>query len=237
MKNQPCHQTWCGGDQETSAAEYLQTVEDEFSRIRGRWSPLGPLDWNLADKWRKDDVPLSVVIRAMDAVHKKFQESKRRDSINSLRYFEKQVEIEFAEWLSRQVGKSEPAEAGPMVALAISDETDVLHYFVSAYDRPAGLPEPIASAVSKAQQQLLDLLNESEAGLSETATENRLEVIAADLELSMVVSLPDDERARMLERIKIEYQKISINDESRQKLLIKQAYAYFWLPKLTLFEL
>ncbi len=93
-------------DADGRAANFLESVEQEYSRIRGRWSPLGPLDWQLAAKWETDGVPLSVVIRAMETVHKKFQDSRRKDSINSLRYFEKQVDVEFGEWLSRQVGKS-----------------------------------------------------------------------------------------------------------------------------------
>lgn len=248
MKNQPCHQTWCGGDQETSAADYLQSIEQEFSRIKGRFSALGPLDWSLAAKWESDGIPLAVVLRAMGEVEKNFKDSKIKKPIGSLRYFEKQIELEFAEWLSRQIGKPTDYKIGcdpgspegdtAAIVLASSDETDILAHFVSAYDR-AHLPEPVASAVLKTKDQLLELLNDAEndVKMSDTAIENRLEAIAADLELSLVVSLPETERARMIERIKLEYAAIRINDESRQKILIKEAYKYFSLPKLTLFEL
>ncbi len=224
---------------------YLEEIEQEFSKIRGRWTPLAPLDWALAQTWETKQIPLSVVFRAMDDVHKKFiaANPKRTDTINSLRYFEKGVDKEFAEWQTSQVGKAleiPTTEENTMNYLddyVASVETDILDYFAKQFDRK-NLPEPLNSAAQNALIELLALIKETaKSEMSDTDLETRLEKISADLELSLAVSIPADVRTRMIETFKRDYANITITAESRQKLLIKQAYAHFGLPKLTLFEL
>jgi hypothetical protein len=220
---------------------YLQEIENEFSRLRGRWTMLAPVDWQLAADWEKKGIPLRIVFSAMGDVDKKFKDKNPKDSINSLRYFEKAVEKQFSEWQKTQVGKSDyiqDEQTTEVAAYAVSDETDVLEYFVESLDRK-NLPEPLAAAVFKARGAILEILRQVEEDVlrSTDEIERHLEAICADLELSLVVAIPEEMRAQMLETIKREYSQITINAESRQKLLIKQAYQFFGLPKLTLFEL
>jgi hypothetical protein len=221
---------------------YLQEIENEFSRLRGRWTMLAPVDWQLAANWEKNGIPLRIVFSAMGDVDKKFKDKNPKDSINSLRYFEKAVEKQFGEWQKTQVGKADyiqdDEQSTQVVAYAVSDETDVLEYFVESLDRK-NLPEPLAAAAFKARDAIIEILCQIQEDVlrSTDEIERHLEAVCAELELSLVVSIPEDERARMLETIKREYAAININAESRQKLLIKQAYQFFGLPKLTLFEL
>jgi hypothetical protein len=222
---------------------YLQEIENEFSRLRGRWSPMSPIDWNLAAGWEKKGIPLRIVFSAMGDVDKKFKDKNPNDSINSLRYFEKSVENEFAEWQKSQVGKSDyiqEDDINEVSAFAVSsavdyDNSEALNY-LGAKLEVRNLPEPLNSAVAKAQTELIKLIADSKQ-LSTDAIERRLEAISVELDLSLVVSIPENERVRMLDTIKRDYEKITITAESRQKLLIKQAYEFFGLPKLTLFEL
>lgn len=64
------------------------------------------MDWGLAAQWETNGIPLRIVLRAMDDALKKHADQKRKDSINSLRYFTPAVEREFADWQTSQVGKS-----------------------------------------------------------------------------------------------------------------------------------
>ncbi len=226
---------------------YLEQIEQEFSKIRGRWTPLAPLDWALAQSWETKQIPLPFVFRAMDDVHKKFVAANpnRPDTINSLRYFEKGVEKEFAEWQTSQVGKADYlqdddlSEVSGFAVLTAADYDDVQAlYSLEAKLQKDNQPEPLRSARINAAIKILALIDDVvPKKLSTSDIETRLEAISAELDLSLVLSLPDEVRARMLETIKRDYARITINDESRQKLLIKQAYEFFGLPKLTLFEL
>lgn len=224
---------------------YLQEIENEFSRLRGRWTMLAPVDWQLADQWEKKGIPLRIVFSAMGDVDKKFKDKNPKDSINSLRYFEKAVEKQFAEWQKTQVGKSDYiqdddfSEVSAFAVSSAADHDDIeALYFVESKLHKDNLPEPLRSAAVNAGTQILALIDEAKARqFSTDDIERRLEAISADFDLSLVVSIPEAERARMLDAIKRDYAKITITAESRQKLLIKQAYQFFGLPKLTLFEL
>jgi hypothetical protein len=89
---------------------YLEQIESEYSRIRGKWSPLSPMDWTLAQKWEDSGIPLHIVLTAMSEVFRKFEGSKKGGKINSLSYFTQEVEKQFASWSESQVGKNTEAE-------------------------------------------------------------------------------------------------------------------------------
>lgn len=224
---------------------YLQEIENEFSRLRGRWTMLAPLDWQLAAEWEKQGIPLHIALSAMSDVDKSFKDKNPNDSINSLRYFAKAVEKDFGEWQKRQVGKSDYvqeddfSDVSEFAVSSAADHDDIeALYFVESKLHKDNLPEPLRSAALNARTQLLALIDEAKTKqFSTDDIERRLDAISAELDLSLVVSIPEPERVRMLENIKREYSKITVNEESRQKLLIKQAYEFFGLPKLTLFEL
>lgn len=88
--------------------DYLQEIEAEYLRIRGRRGLLKPLDWDLAAGWEKAGFPLPVVLRTMAEIGDRFyRENKDGDQINSLRYFDSAVRRAAADFQSRQVGKTE----------------------------------------------------------------------------------------------------------------------------------
>lgn len=68
-------------------SNFLEEIENEYSRLRGMPSRLSPMDWNLAQVWEDSGLPLRVVLRAMGEVAEKFRAQKRTDKINSLSYF------------------------------------------------------------------------------------------------------------------------------------------------------
>lgn len=225
---------------------YLLEIENEYSRLRGRASRLSPVDWQLADNWQQSGVPLWLILRAMGDVVKKFSETKRPDTINSLNYFRQEVQKQFAEWQTSQIGKSSepftPIEEKNMqsnfTALACSDEIDILEYFVDALANKTNLPEPLKSAVANLRGELLLLIDDTkQKQLVMDDIESRLSALAKELELSLAVSVTDDERAALLETVKTEYGKFTLTDELRQKVLIRKLYDRFGLPQMSLYAL
>ena len=92
-------------------SDFLQEVEAEYMRIRGRRGLLKPLDWDLAAKWESAGCPLPVVLRTMAEIGDRFNRENPDDQINSLRYFDPAVRRAAAAFQAGQVGKSEPAGA------------------------------------------------------------------------------------------------------------------------------
>ncbi|MBK8810667.1 MAG: hypothetical protein IPN69_08035 [Acidobacteria bacterium] len=207
-------------------SDYLQEIEVEYQRIRGRRGILKPLDWDLADRWERAGIPLGLVLRTIETVGKQFRRTNPNDTINSLRYFESSVESAFAAWRQSRIGAPEP-------------EPETRSEVEAALDRLAGsldredLPEPLISAIRNARDIVLALLD---SDLSETAIEEQLEPHRAQLDLCIGLSLPTDVSDRLKLAIDREFGARLTVDATRN-LLIARAYKHFGLPQLTLFEL
>lgn len=89
----------------------MSEIENEFSRLRGRPTRLSPLDWQLVADWESAGIPLSLILRVMTEVYKRFAESNPRGQIGSIRYFQPAIAAAAADWRSRQIGKSNDAPA------------------------------------------------------------------------------------------------------------------------------
>lgn len=232
---------------------YLEEIEKEYSRIRGKYSPLAPVDWNLAAQWEKDGMPLSVVLRAMSETWRNFEAKQKKGTINTLRYFAPEVDKQFQVWLESQIGKVEigvdPASAdgdktvvgvlenNTFTAFAVSDETDILEYLAEGFNK-TGLPNLLSAAAENVRRAIIVLIIEArENNISDEQIEVNLKAIAKDFDLSLVASFSDEERAEIIRQTKNEYANRTLDAESLQKILIRKLYNKFGLPELTLFEL
>ncbi len=90
---------------------YFSEIEELFIRRRGRNLLLSPLDWALIETWQKREIPLHIILRAIekifDAVDR--QPAKKR-AIKSLLYCREEIEAQYAAWLEMQVGKNGDAK-------------------------------------------------------------------------------------------------------------------------------
>lgn len=238
---------------------YLSEIENEYSRLRGRASFLTPVDWQLAASWEEKRVPIHIVLRAMDDVSKKFQAQKRKDSINSLRYFKQEVEKQFAEWQTSRVGKyvdentvwsdddlkdlsnsslNYAEENNMKTTIFYADEyIETLETLYEQFKK-SELPEPLASAVLNVRRDLLLLAEEvRDKHLPVDDIEERLVELARGLEIPIIAATSDAERGEMITKINREYENRRIDDNLRAKILMRRLYTRYDLPELTLFEL
>ena len=81
--------------------DFLQKIEQEYSRIRGRQSILSSIDWQLAAEWETQGVPLQLAIRTMRDVS-----NQKIDRINSLNYFDQAVQKQFKLWQTANIGQT-----------------------------------------------------------------------------------------------------------------------------------
>jgi len=86
---------------------YFSEIEELFIRRRGRNLLLSPLDWALIETWQEREIPLRIILRAIekvfDGVDK--QPAKKR-TVKSLLYCREEIEAQYAAWLEMQVGKN-----------------------------------------------------------------------------------------------------------------------------------
>jgi hypothetical protein len=238
-------------------SNYLSQIETEFSRGRGRSSQLSPLDWNLAQSWWDSGIPLHVVLGAMEELFRKHAEQKRKNPINSLRYFTSAVEQRFDDWKSTQVGKpifrntasseeNTMQNSSTIAAMTAQTDTNVQildgiadNLMPDNFERcRITLPEPLRSAVARLRGEVLALLDD--AALKQKSTDDieaRLTELRAEFELSLIVSVSEEERARIINETKAEYGKFTVLPDVEHKVLIRKLYRKFSLPELTLYAI
>lgn len=87
---------------------YFTEIEETFVRRRGKNLLLSPLDWALMESWRERDIPLHIVLRAIEQVFDLHDaQPARRRSVKSLSYCKEEVEAQFAEWSDLQAGRGD----------------------------------------------------------------------------------------------------------------------------------
>jgi len=101
----------------TADREYFETIEEEFIRLRGAPLLLSPADWRLADRWRQEGVPLSLVLESIRLVFERRAErhaaspAAPQRKVSSLRYCRPAVEKAWAEY--RELGGASTRQSRP----------------------------------------------------------------------------------------------------------------------------
>lgn len=86
---------------------YFTEIEETFVRRRGKHLFLSPLDWATIETWQERGIPLHIVIRSIESVFDVFdKQPPGTRSIKTLFYCREEVEVQHAEWLRSQAGKS-----------------------------------------------------------------------------------------------------------------------------------
>lgn len=97
--------------------EYFETIEEEFIRLRGAPLLLSPADWRLADRWRREGVPLFLVLESIRLVFERRAERRAASpaapqrKVSSLRYCRPAVERAWTEY--RELGGASARQTRP----------------------------------------------------------------------------------------------------------------------------
>lgn len=95
------------GGREAEGIDYFDQIESRFARLRGTPLLLSPKDWALVASWRQSEIPLRVVLEALEAV---FLARRRPDgegaprAILSLGYCRHAVQDAFDSWREAHLG-------------------------------------------------------------------------------------------------------------------------------------
>ncbi len=126
---------------------YFTEIEETFVRRRGKNLVLSPLDWALMEVWREKEVPLHIVLRAIESVFDIWEKQpKQHRTVKSLAYCREEIEAQFEEWLDTRVGASDDAEQSPAdedplsnkaVAAHLSDSLETIRELRDASGNPA----------------------------------------------------------------------------------------------------
>jgi len=174
---------------------YFTEIEDTFVRRRGKHLFLSPLDWALIEGWQDRGIPLHIVLRAIESVFDVFdRQPVGTRTIKSLFYCREEIEAQYNEWLTSQVGRSEGDDdrETPFSPKAVADHIENAIAELGRVDLP-GLSEDIDRAISRLKELQKNIPSDAET------TDQTLGDIERLLERSMLSNW-DRQHLKMLER-------------------------------------
>lgn len=218
-------------------SDYIQQIEDAYSKCRGRWSILSPLDWHIAAAWEEKGIPVHIVIRAIDECCKKFKSKRDPGNINTVRYFEQAVLSHFARWNAARVGSNDAPAVHPddqpnAADLAIEVcEHIILKFGEAKITCPPYLHDPVAIVIDAVSQLILQLEGDGDT----TQTDDHLQAIEAAFDQAILTTAPD--RAKLLADLHLEFPQYTSVPSAYDLLLLKTLYDRQKLPRLSLYQI
>jgi hypothetical protein len=183
---------------------YFQVIEEVFIRLRGAPLLLSPADWQLAQRWHSEGIPLRLVVEAIETVFATRQARGASGRVQGLRYCAPAVEKAWQE-RSELVASGERQEATPIdyaerlswLAEELRATGFVSEQFIERVKQLVGSPESIEAG-------LVDLDSELIEKASRTLDEASLKGIRASNKESLTKlqsRLPEEEAVRVHERL------------------------------------
>jgi hypothetical protein len=164
---------------------YFRVIEDHFIRLRGAPLLLSPTDFQVARQWRREGIPVELVMRAIDEVFERRAERGTQTPVQSLRYCASAVEAAWHESSKmEQAGRRETAEPldtrARLAALAASiperlEGARAVRDAVEGLAESGGAAEEVEASLAALDGQLMTVALDSLDNQSRAALEGRVE--------------------------------------------------------------
>jgi hypothetical protein len=230
---------------------YFTEIEDTFVRRRGKHLFLSPLDWALMENWKQQDIPLHLVLRAIERAFDSFEARPRKRSVKSLLYCQEEVEAQFAEWLESRVGSNETSQteekeedsahfSKAAIQQHLQHNITVLERVAKGRAGDAQLAESLTRAANRLTELLEDLndhgaidarrMEDSLTGVERMLNDSLL------AEPSAGVEVVTREIKEELKPYRAQMEPL-VYDQTLNNLLLKRLREKFGIPRLSLFYL
>ncbi len=151
---------------------YFQALEAAFIRLRGAPLLLSPADWQVAKQWRREGVPLELVVRVMERIFERQADADKKIGIRSLRYFRSAVTKAWQRILELGGGEKERLDGEPVdiparlerLAAALRNRAGWVERSPSGNDRLSDLlDQALAGTIDRVAEQVLSLTGNTRA--------------------------------------------------------------------------
>lgn len=243
---------------------YFTEVEEEFVRRRGKPLFISPMDWALIETWKTAEIPLHLVLRAINQAFDAYDAQPRKyRKVNSIFYCEQAVETMFAEYRLAQVGAQTAAtqasqeltsDADPQAqrpTMSAFPKEVVLEFLDNSYKELA-LAEsfaiekkkiPLEEAVARSRKRLRVIAEDLEgaAYINDEALERDLDTIDRMILTSIAESLSENEHNEIREEaeshLKAYKKKMDkkIFEQTLQNFISRRFRELHRIPRLSLF--
>lgn len=233
---------------------YFTEIEDAFVRRRGKHLFLSPMDWALMESWKQQEIPLHLVLRAIERAFDSFEARPRKRSVKSLLYCQEEVEAQFAEWVESRVGSNEIGSTSQEESETTShfSTTAIQKHLQQSKDMLRSLSistkaigdQDLSETISRAADRIAELQDDVGSGGSIDA--RRLEDSLTGLERMLNDALLSNPRAEvdvLTNEIKSDLKPYrgqmepAVYQQTLNNLLMKRLREKFGIPRLSLFYL
>lgn len=219
---------------------YFTEIEETFVRRRGKNLLLSPLDWALMESWKERDIPLHIVLRAIEHVfdvHDAKPNAKR--TIKSIAYCKEEVEAQFSEWAEMQAGKAGGVDESTATEEPFSPEAVEAHVASSLARVKVLLTEtegPLKEALERAEARLEALIGSKEGAEKTEASLGKIDDIVDDA----IIQQADESEVREVENQLATYKESMDADSyarTRRLMILKRLRESGGIPRFSLFYL
>ncbi len=220
---------------------YFTEIEDTFIRRRGRNLLLSPIDWAMIESWQQRGIPLHIVLRGIESVFDNFDKNPRPRTIKSLIFCREEIEAQYLEWSSAQVGKN--SDAGPTAAAGSAFSRESIEQHINGLLKKmdcVAAPE-LAEDAHRAKERLRELRNDladapEQVDLSLCDIENFLDQALLSKTEKQHLKRLEKETAAQMRAYKADMEKEAYETTFRL-LMLKRLREDHAVPRMSLFYL
>ncbi|HKO60427.1 MAG TPA: hypothetical protein VJV03_04650 [Pyrinomonadaceae bacterium] len=231
---------------------YFTEIEDAFIRRRDKHLLLSPMDWALIESWKEMDVPLHVVLRAIEKAFDSWESKPRKRTVKSLLYCQEEVEAQFAEWREAQVGAGSEEEVAEADERQPFSRTAILEHLHRGH---AALRSAREKQTSSSLNEFAEVLDRAVARMEELTEEfssTNLDARKLEQSLSGVERMLSDVMTKAIDADKVAALKAETKEQLRpyrkqmettvyqqtlENLFLKRLREQYGVPRLSLFYL
>lgn len=230
--------------------EYFSEIEERFVVRRGSALLLSPLDWALIETWREAGVPLTAVLRGIDAAFDKHEARKQRSKgrlakVNGLAWCAQAVMEAASEMAEAAVGAQPASAAVPDTGFENARVASYLEANAAQLDEAAArcTHAAVGATVAETALRLRALTGEVRAGVHPALDEldRHLTVLEERMHGGLVAHLPEAELLGTREAADRELAPLRSKlgavqgRQVRESLVLRRLFEAYGLPRLSLF--
>lgn len=219
---------------------YFTEIEDAFIRRRAKHLLLSPIDWAMMETWQERGIPLHIVLRGIESVFDHFDKNPRPRTIKSLLFCREEIEAQFAEWTTSQIGKSDGSET--IVQNPLLNRAAVEDHIISVISKlrlinALSIGEDVERAISRLEELASNISDDPEmTDKSLSDVENFLDRSLLSKTEKTHLKQIEKEIAGQLRAYKAEMEKEAY-DKTFRLMLLKRLREDLGIPRMSLFYL
>lgn len=219
---------------------YFTEIEDAFIRRRAKHLLLSPIDWAMMETWQERGIPLHIVLRGIESVFDQFDKNPRPRTIKSLLFCREEIEAQFAEWTTSQIGKSdgsETTEQNPLLTRAAVEEHLASVISKLQLVKAISIGEDVGRSISRLEELASNISDDAEmTDKSLSDVENFLDQSLLSKSEKSHLKQIEKEISGQLRAYKAEMEKEAY-DTTFRLMLLKRLREDLGIPRMSLFYL